>query len=202
MQTLSEQFKSYSTSYHCIERIKKRINKPKHTNTNKLMASKKIRGFTLIEMLVTLSLSTVVVAFGYMAYDHMFSSYRQYEKMNEEISEITNCQRQIQKLFNRAELIDSKEKQLFFKSARASLIDVTFNDQCIVFRSENAAIDTSKCVVKSVKNYFGDKEISNGYIDKTEVEIELNKIIYNLSFEKLYDSERMMLIDSLNTFVH
>ena len=151
-------------------------------------------------MLVTLSLSTVVVAFGYMAYDHMFSSYRQYEKMNEEISEITNCQRQIQKLFNRAGLIDSKEKQLFFKSESTSVIDVTFSDQYIVFRSENLAIDTSKCIVKSVKSYFGDKEISNGYIDKTEVEIELNKIIYNLSFEKLYDSERMMLIDSLNTF--
>ncbi len=153
-------------------------------------------------MLVTLSLSTVVVAFGYMAYDHMFSSFRKYQKMNEEVSEITNCHRQIQKLFNRSELIDSKEKKLFFTNTNSPAIDITFNDHYILYQSDNNTIDTSKCFVKSVKSYFGGKEIINGYVDKTEVEIELNKIIYNLSFEKLYDSERMMMIDSLNIFTH
>ena len=151
-------------------------------------------------MLVTLSLSTVVVAFGYMAYNYMFSSFIQYEKMNAEISETVSCQRQMQKLFNRCESAKIKERTIIFQISNSEEVNIQFGEQHIVFYNKDFAVDTVKCLVKDVKGYLSQKEINAGYIDAAQIEIELNKTPYSIRFEKLYDSEKMMILDSLNTF--
>ncbi|MDP2384958.1 MAG: prepilin-type N-terminal cleavage/methylation domain-containing protein [Bacteroidota bacterium] len=161
---------------------------------------KKIKGFTLIEMLVTLSLSTLVVSFAYMAYNYIFSSYVQYEKMNAEVSEFTNCNRQFQKLVNNADQIEVKDRQVFFYLKNKETLKVQFNDNAIIFHTDLVAIDTTNCTVKSFKFFLGTEPVINGYIDKLTIETELNKIPYKLNFEKLYDAEKMIHLDSLNTF--
>lgn len=161
---------------------------------------KKIKGFTLIEMLVTLSLSTVVVSFAYMAYNYIFSSYTKYEKMNNEISEFTNCQRQIQKLMNTSDYMEVKEKQVVFYLKNNPQVKMELADSFIVFSNELTTIDSAACVVKANTCYLGINTVESGYINKLVIETELNKIPYQLRFEKLYDAEMMVRLDSLNTF--
>lgn len=151
-------------------------------------------------MLVTLSLSTVVVSFAYMAYNYIFSSYNQYEKMNTEISEFTNCHVQLQKLMNISDYIEAKENQLIFHLKNKENINVQLTEKFIVFSAENTTIDTAKCTVINHIFSFGTENVTNGYIDKISIETEMNKTAYHLFFEKLYDAEKMVRLDSLNKF--
>lgn len=173
-----------------------------------MKAPKKIKGFTLIEMLVTLSLSTVVVSFAYMAYNYIFSSYIQYEKMNNEISEFTSCQRQIQKLVNTSDYMEVKpagpqggKKQVLFYLKDKPGIKLEFSDSFMVFSNELTSIDSASCVVKTHNCFLGTTVVESGFISRLVIGTEINKKPYNLSFEKLYDAEMMVRLDSLNKFV-
>jgi len=165
-----------------------------------LRLTKKIKGFTLIEMLVTLSLSTVVVAFAYMAYNYMFLSYIQYEKMNGTVAEFTNCQSQLLKLSNNAEQIEVKDKLLVFHLKNKEKVNVELNEKYILFYNEVMTIDTAKCIVTSFNFTLGKNKISNGFIDNITIDTEFNKMPYKLNFEKWYDAEKMIHLDSLNNF--
>ena len=162
--------------------------------------NKKIKGFTLIEMLVTLSLSTVVVAFAYMTYNYIFSTYVQFEKINASVAEFTSCQRQLLKLSNNAEKIEVKERSILFHLKNNELMYAEINPNYILFYSESRTIDTAQCLVSSFNFTLGTTKINNGYIDGFSIYVEFNKVPYKLYYEKCYDSEKMILLDSLNKF--
>jgi prepilin-type N-terminal cleavage/methylation domain-containing protein len=160
--------------------------------------TKKIKGFTLVEMLVTMSLSAVAIVCAYLAYNSIFGSYANYQKMNTDLQEYTNLCRFTNNLLQNAEVLQVKDKELSFVNKNGYTTKLELGAQDVVIIPPDSDADTLSVHMVSADYYFADKKIENeGNVSKFILNMELNKQPFSLTFEKLYDSETLMRLDSL-----
>jgi prepilin-type N-terminal cleavage/methylation domain-containing protein len=163
-----------------------------------MKGNKKIKGFTLVEMLVTMSLSAVAIVCAYLAYNSIFGSFANYQKMNAELQEYTNLCRFTQSLLQNAEIMRVKDNELIFINKDGYTTKLELKAQDAIILPPESDPDTFSVHLGTAEYYFDEKKIENeGNVSRFILNMELNKQPFSLTFEKLYDAETLMRLDSL-----
>jgi prepilin-type N-terminal cleavage/methylation domain-containing protein len=163
-----------------------------------MILTKKIKGFTLVELLVTMSLSAVAIVCAYMAYNSIFGSFANYQKMNAELKEYTNLCRFTNTLVRNATYLYVKNNELSCINKDSYTTKLLLNQKDVIILSPEGAPDTLSVNLTSTTYSFSGKEVkSEGNISTFILNMELNKQPFSLTFEKVYDAETLMRLDSL-----
>jgi prepilin-type N-terminal cleavage/methylation domain-containing protein len=147
---------------------------------------KKLKAFTLLELLIGMVVSTIVVAIGYAAYTVVYKQYLQYKLLREEMVEIAAFKNEFQNNFYHSKIIKADDNSIYFEFSNNKKVKFTFFDTFIT-RQVDGLTDTFK-----VENNNRVKV----YIDESNTEIKdfvFNSILFNepivFSFQKQYSSE-------------
>ncbi len=96
---------------------------------------RRLKAFTLVELLVTLPLSAVVIAMTYAAYWRLNSLRAAFERRAGTVSRISNTQYQLLLDFKRALIVRFDGQQLFFHQPQR-WASYAFTDSAVVRRQE------------------------------------------------------------------
>lgn len=159
---------------------------------------RKIPAFTIMEMLVTMSLSAIAIVCAYMAYNSIFGSFINYQKMNAEIKEYTNLYRFTQSLTSRAHHLQLHENKIIFDENNTTIAELAVNGTDFLLQTNDGQTDTLSVNAVSAEAWFGKNKVNeNGNVSKFLLQTEFNKQPFTLTFEKLYDAETLMRLDSI-----
>jgi hypothetical protein len=156
----------------------------------------KIKALTIIDIVITLAISTFIVMMSAIVYFIINKQYNNYKIINHEINEIHQFASVFTNDFNEADI-------LFFSSAKNSIvigsidsIEYNLNEDRVIRRFKRDA-DTFGVILKNFECFKGGTPIVNGAIDKIIVEIatENCRRIFNLNYIKDYSSETLMNLD-------
>lgn len=163
------------------------------------MLNKKIKAFTLAEMLVTLALTSIMVIFSYMGLSQLNKLLVQYRDQNIFITELNELNKRTSFLFNEANSIQKiSETELIFRTDSAEskvIVDPSF-----ILTVKNNKTDTFKLENKGLKivNEEIASEASISLIKKLEVDIYFGKQKFHLIFIKNYDAFSKLKIETAN----
>jgi prepilin-type N-terminal cleavage/methylation domain-containing protein len=163
------------------------------------MLNKKIKAFTLAEMLVTLALTSIMVTFSYLGLSQMHKLLFQYSDQNLFITQLNELNKRAAFLFEEANSVQKKsETELVFKTDSAeskivfhpSYILTIKNNKTDSFRLENKGlkIENEELVIES--------QISP--VKRIEFDIYFGKQKFHLIFIKNYDAYSKFMIETEN----
>lgn len=151
-----------------------------------------------MEMLITMSLSVIAIGIAYLSYNYIFSSFVNYQNNNTLIKQYTNLYRFTNSLVQNAKIMKKEERAVKLVSSDGSETKVVMLGTNVLLTPPESDADTFKVELQSADFYFGDQKIEqNGNITKFVLNAEFNKQPFIMSFEKVYDAETLMELDSL-----
>ena len=165
--------------------------------------SKKIEGFTLMEMLIALILTSIIVSFAYWGFSSIFSSFTEYQKINRQVSEHTDFCREINNLLYKSQYILKNEDNIMFFEKDKETFRAENTGKELVLKYDNRVIDSLHVKIEKVEFYW-QKELQtgNGPINSIIFNVKFYDKTFNLTFEKTYDSFTLMHLDSLQKVNH
>jgi prepilin-type N-terminal cleavage/methylation domain-containing protein len=114
---------------------------------------KKLRAFTLLELLIGMIISSIVIGFGYAAYSLIYKQYLVYKQVKEKIVEITQLDHVLSTDMRNAEIISFNEHTLSLFGQNQHTLEYDFQDSLIV-RKENELSDTFKIPAVNIQAGF------------------------------------------------
>lgn len=163
------------------------------------MLNRKIKAFTLAEMLVTLALTSVLVLFSYLGLSQIQKLLFQYRDQHLFITQLNELNKRGTALFTKANSIQKlSENTLVFRtdSSESKLI---FNPQYILTVNNNQT-DSFKVENKGLKT--GNEELMSDLqielVNKAEVEVYFGKQKFHLTFIKNYDAYSKLITETEN----
>jgi len=151
---------------------------------------KKIRAFTLMELLVGMIISSLVIAFGYGTYSLIYKQYLSYKTVKMEIVNIAQLNSVLNHDFATAEMISFNEHKLNIDRKNSFPLVYNFNDS-IILRIDNELTDTFKIVPGNIVTNFVFKEQNTAITNFSFEAKVLNEIEY-FTFTKNYSAEILM----------
>lgn len=114
---------------------------------------KKVRAFTLMELLVGMIVSTIVIGFGYGVYSLIYKQYSSYRTIKKEVVDAMQLNSTLNTDFAGAELISFTDNKLTIDRKNNLSLYYNFTDSYIL-RKENEITDTFKIIPASVTAGF------------------------------------------------
>src|ERR1035437_2592689 len=102
-----------------------------------MQVNKKIHGFTLLEMLLVLALTSLIVTFSYMGFNSIFSSFVQHQKINKQISEYTDFCKELNNLFYKSQYVLKNENNIVFFEKDKETFRAEKTDKGLVIKFDN-----------------------------------------------------------------
>lgn len=161
------------------------------------MLNKKLKAFTLAELLITLALTAIMVTFSYMGLNHIQKLLYQYNDQSLFITQINELNKRISFSFNNADQIQKLgENKLILKSdSSENLIEINPN---YILTIKNNQTDSFKVETKVLT--IEKEELSAGQsvelVKKLEFDIYFQKQKFHLTFNKKYDSYSKLMIET------
>ena len=150
---------------------------------------KKLKAFTLLELLIGMIISSIVIAIGYASYNMIYKQYLLYKSYRTELVEFAGLNSELHNNFYNSERVKAKETSLFFEFKNEKEIVFEFNDEFIL-RKEKESIDTFKVNVLNYKFFLQNE--SNIIVNAISFDSELLKEMVQLRFEKMYSAEKLI----------
>jgi hypothetical protein len=150
-------------------------------------------------MLVSSVLTLILISVAFYSYSYLVKNFVSYQAINENIGDQCRLQVYMEDLVQKAnEVYRTKEGIAFAKKGDVTK-DLILSDEYIVFKGNNGASDTLHVKLNRTSfKWNEDSMISAGSpVQSIELEIEFSKKAYTLNFEKAYDSERSIVLDSI-----
>ena len=160
------------------------------------MIFKKIKGFSLLEVLFNLILISMVISCGYLGYNYAFNDMNLFNKVNADMGEFVQ--------FNNAFIIDQSnilfiEKEgeiLKLTSDSISPVAYTFRKSSVT-RTKNDLTDTFHLKTLSLNCFYDKKETNSGIIEEGNMVLECaGKKLFS-TFFKRYDTYQLLKADSI-----
>ena len=145
--------------------------------------NRKLKSFTIIELLVTIMLSSLVVLITYTTYDIVTQQYFIKKKFYQEINDITRLHLELQDEFEKSESIRCENDKIYFIKSTVDSICYQFLDNNIV-RTKKDFSDSIFLKPVSFKKKFFDKDIETGSINELTFNIIYKKDSFNFAFYK------------------
>lgn len=145
--------------------------------------NKKLRSYTIIELLVAMMLSCFVVLITYTFYDIISKQFQKKKKFYSGITELSRFHLQFGEEFNRSESILCFDDRIIFIGMKGDSICYTFEDTCIL-RQWNDASDTVFLESGNFLRSFNTKEVTDGEIDEFSFDVTDKGEIFSFDFIK------------------
>lgn len=161
------------------------------------MLNKKIKAFTLAELMITLALTSVMVSFSYMGLNYTQKLLYQYNGQSHFITQINELTKRINISFAESNQIEKQgDDKLIFKTD-SNETQVQFNP-IYILTFKNNKTDTFKLENKSLKierEELG-TETTIELIKKIEFDVYFQKQKFHLTFSKNYDAYSKLMIET------
>ena len=153
------------------------------------MLNKKIKAFTLAEMLVTLALTSVMVTFSYLGLTSIQKLLVDYKNQNSFISKMNELNSRINFLFTRSNTVSEINNETIVFKTDSAESKVIFGSNYILTAKDNVT-DTFQFGQKALKiTYEGMTDNSSiELINGLEFDIYFKKQKFHLTFSKNYDA--------------
>lgn len=153
------------------------------------MLNKKIKAFTLAEMLVTLALTSVLVTFSYLGLNSMQKLLVDYKNQHQFITQMNELNKRINLLFINANTITKLSDEKIIFNADSTESKVIFSDRYILTIKNNVS-DTFHFDPKKLKitNEEMSEPVYIALIKNLEFDIYFQKQKFHLTFSKNYDA--------------
>jgi len=152
---------------------------------------KKIKSFTIIELMVTIILSSLVVLLTYTFYDIIAKQFYSKKQFYQRINEVTRLHLELQDEFEKSETIRCADNEVFFVKSSGDSICYEFSDSSII-RKRNDMLDTIFLEADNIKKGYFDKDIVFGVINKLCFTVKDRNDTYSFDFYKEYASDILM----------
>ncbi len=151
----------------------------------------KVNGFTLLEAMVSILLSSLLVVFTFSIYKNFNQYYFIYSRQTERLNSILHFKQTFNRDWNNALLITSSEKQLYLSNNKQTVF-YDFLDSTIVRKGN---ITTTFDLIP--KTFSTTSNLANEKITEVELEIMNNQQSFLFSYFKEYGIKDQVL-ESLN----
>lgn len=155
--------------------------------------TKHIKAFTVFELLITMTLTVILVAFSYSGFSMMQKLFTDYTKQSNFISEINQLHTALFYLSDKATTIQKKDdKTLVFQSDSASTF-LTMNDNAILL-TFTSHTDTFHVEPKNTtfKLLTLTNQLPSTLIEKFDSDVFYKTQKFHLSFQKEYDAQHIL----------
>lgn len=153
---------------------------------------KKLKAFTLMELMIGMIIGSIVVGFCYMGYSIIWKQFIDFKKTKQEINNTIQFNEILMNDFSRSEKILFSDNQLAFHSD-SSVIIYNFTETFIL-RSNNDNTDTFKFVTSELQPQYLEeiKSVSTGIIKSFSFNAKILDNEEKFSFYKAYSASFLM----------
>lgn len=156
----------------------------------------KLKGFTVMEVMITLILTGIVVSFGYLSFQ-MFSGY------SSRISDISEKLSQTAVFDNLLKHDIVNARTVTIESGGSNIVITQNNDKIITYSIETDAVirvqtgveERFEVEVKSAEFMFDGQPVTSGFIDECNFTVLYNEKPINFTYTKQYSAATYMELD-------
>ncbi len=159
---------------------------------------RRLRAFTLMELLIGMIISSIVIAFGYSAYNLIYRQYLSYKSVKTKVVETMQLHNTMSNDFNNAEYITFDENKLKL-SGNNTLLMYNFIDS-LVIRSVNETSDTFKLTTSTlqIKPVFNELTNNDTLINSLQLDVSVFDNKERFTFTKRYTAQTLMNYEMQN----
>jgi prepilin-type N-terminal cleavage/methylation domain-containing protein len=156
------------------------------------MKKSKIPGYTIIELIVVMVISTIVVSIAYKTYDIVFTQYLRVRSQNEQIRQLSLLDLLLEKDFANSNYVMNVDEGIVCNYSGKQVV-YSLNNRFIV-RSERSVSDTFRVMAQNIQFAYSNKAIeeSNRLIDKFSFEHQDKEHLLYFRYRKVYAAEFLM----------
>lgn len=162
--------------------------------------NKTLKGFTLPELLVTMALTTIMVAFAYMGYNQTQKILYRLKEQNDFLSRFVDLKKRLNAFSDSANSILLESDSKYIVASDSSVYNLHFSDNYITI-SKLGLSDTFKLKAINLKSEF--EIISNvnatDLVKKIDFDIQYEKEVYHINLDKTYDGYSKLLMELKNS---
>lgn len=160
---------------------------------------KKVAAFTLMELLITMMISSIVIGLCYSAYSFTYKEFLLFKKVKQEVVDAMQFNSLLNSEFQNAEKIVYSEHQLLFYFENNNTLSYELNDSLII-RKESEIIDTFHLKATNVKAsfLFENDSVPISLINDFSFDAKVLGEAEYFHFTKNYSGETMMNYESSN----
>lgn len=154
----------------------------------------KLKGFTILEMVMVMALMSIVIGIGYAAWNVLESNFSQYSTSSEKTMNDVNFMIFIKKDFNDAKRVEIKNDNLIFY-LNDLILKYQFNsDKTIRNAFINEEIISGEFQIQnpSIEAFFQGQYSNDGIIDYCIISFMNGKIENSITLHKTYDSDELI----------
>ena len=160
------------------------------------MISKRIQAFTIMEVTITMLLSTIVIGITYTVFSIIIRSYHSYSIKHEELASVLRLDELLQKDFDRAEIIMKDTDGIALRNSTHLTRYRFYGDYALRI---GIAVDTFKVKSDSVITSFESEVINSAgttveqnRLDELDIQFTLQKEKIPYYYHKIYSSANLI----------
>jgi prepilin-type N-terminal cleavage/methylation domain-containing protein len=159
------------------------------------MESKRVKAFTLVEMIVVMLLTAVVIGLAYEVFQVISKSYSSFSAKNERINDVERLEHWLKRDFIRAENITAGGNKVCMIIGKDT-VSYVFTDSVVT--RQGLRVDAIRIEVKNITTTFQGKEAQNEPqplpADELNFDIVLEQEEIPETFYKLYSAEQLITL--------
>lgn len=160
--------------------------------------SKKLKAFTLIEVLVTMLLTTIIIGIIYYAYEVVQKQFIHNKTNDEGITQLSMLNYLLEKDFNESAEVIAANNGITFLYNDLKSINYEFDEEYILRNTENVT-DTFKIAVENATQLFLESLVNKGdLVDRLEMDLKYSKESLYFVYTKEYASDILLQLELNN----
>lgn len=154
----------------------------------------KLKGFTIMELIMVMALMSIIVGLGYAARNILEDNFIKYDQQSDELMESVNFSVFIEKDFNDAKKVTIQDDRLILDK-KDIILEYTFDEDKIY---RNAFIGNEKYSSDidiqnvEIETFFQRQLIHLGLIDFCKINYEISGIKNTITLQKQYSSDELI----------
>ncbi|MFO0357000.1 MAG: type II secretion system protein J [Sphingobacteriaceae bacterium] len=155
------------------------------------LALNKLKGFTLIEVLITMCISTVIIMLSYSTFTFINKQFHNYKDQNNFLYKYVDLKHKVTDLFQSAISISSNSESEIKFITDTLVTSLEFNSNYILMRKK-ALCDTFYFKESKVNIGFLKEDKMNHLVEELTIETTYSSQQFKLNFQKEYDASSLL----------
>lgn len=151
----------------------------------------RLQGFTIIELLVALSISLLVITLAYSVINMLYANYHAIRKSQEEVNRLSDMEFALSTDIERAYRITCSEEFIVFRNSEQEIKYEIFPERVVRYVNDFAA-DTFACENVSFEYRFKNKLVVAGIVDQLDYNVNLAGQVFHFRKLKWYSAEQLL----------
>lgn len=164
--------------------------------------NRKIKAFTMLELLITMTLTGILVVFAFMGFNQMQQLFIDYTKQSSFINDYNQVNKALFIISGKSQIIEKTTDNTitFFADSNTIVLDITETALLLKFKSH-----TDTFYLKTETPEFDFLKIgsqSTNYIQSFKCNVQFRSQKFLVSFSKQYDSESILKANLVINPIH